>query len=131
VPEGTTRQGRTAVGRRLVGGATVVTLAGELDIAEFLPLRRRLTRMPGATLPSVVVDLTQVQFIDCRVLDSFASLHRSVQRQSGCLRLVAPQSEPLRLLQLCGLDQVFCLYDTLQAAVEPVCARHPSIEATS
>ena len=125
MPDQAARQGCTALGRRLVGGVTVVTLAGELDIAEFVPLRRQLTRMPESTLPSVVVDLTQVQFIDCRVLECFASLHRSVQRQSGCLRLVAPQSEPLRLLQLCGFDQVFCLYDTLQAAVEPVCARHP------
>lgn len=119
---------RVIVDRRIVRGSTVVTLTGELDIAEFMLLRRELTRMPEATLPSVVVDLTQVRFMDCSVLRRLVALHRCVQRQAGCLRLVAPQPGPLRLLRICGYDQVFCLYDTLQAAVEPVCARHSPVD---
>jgi len=123
-PRNDTCGGGAVVGRRLLRGSTVVTLTGELDIAEVLVLRQELTRMPIASLPNVVVDLSRVRFIDCSVLRTFVTAHLSARTQGGCLRLVAPQSEPLHLLQMSRLDQVFCVHDTLEAAVEPVCARH-------
>jgi anti-sigma B factor antagonist len=126
VPELEGRPVRAVVDRRPVRGMTVVTLAGELDIADFLLLGRQLRRMPDAPLPSVVVDLTQVAFIDCSVLRVFVSVHRRAQLHAGCLRIAAPQPEPLHLLRTSRLDQVFCLFGTLQAAVEPVCVRHLS-----
>lgn len=112
------------VDRRLVRGSTVVTLAGELDIAQSRLLRRMLVQMPAAPLPNVVVDLRQVEFIDCSVLRTFVSVHRSARLHAGCLRLVAPRREPLHLLRMSRLDGIFCLHRTLEAAVEPVCATH-------
>lgn len=126
VPELEDCPGRAVVDRRSVRGMTVVTLAGELDIADFPLLGRQLRRLPDAPLPSVVVDLTQVAFMDCSVLRVLVSVHRRAQMQAGCLRIAAPQPEPLHLLRTSRLDQVFCLYDTLQAAVEPLCVRHLS-----
>jgi len=123
-PKDDTCGGGAVVGRRLLRGSTVVTLAGELDIAEVLELRHELTRMPTASLPNVVVDLTQVRFMDCSVLRTLVSAHLQARTQGGCLRLVAPQSEPLHLLKISRLDRVFCLHDTLPAAADPVCARH-------
>lgn len=112
------------VSRRLLRGSTVVTLTGELDIAEVLVLRHELSRLPTASLPNLVVDLAQVRFMDCSVLRTLVTVHLSARTQGGCLRLVAPQSEPLHLLRISRLDQVFCLHDTLEAAVEPVCPTH-------
>ena len=100
---------------------------GELDIAEVLLLRHELTRMPTAPLPNVVADLGGVRFMDCSVLRTLVSVHLSARTQGGCLRLVAPQREPLHLLQISRLDHVFCMHDTLDAAVEPVCARHVAL----
>ena len=116
--------GGVVVSRRLLRGSTVVTLTGELDIAEILVLRHELSRLPTASLPNLVVDLAQVRFMDCSVLRTLVTVHLSARTQGGCLRLVAPQSEPLHLLRISRLDQVFCLHDTLAAAADPVCARH-------
>lgn len=124
VPDLEQRTTETVLDRRLVRGSTVVTLAGELDIADQRLLRRMLTRMPAAPLPHVVVDLRQVEFLDCSTLRIFVSVHRAARLDAGCLRIVAPQTEPLRLLRLSRLDEVFCLHDTLATAVQPRCPTH-------
>jgi anti-sigma B factor antagonist len=124
VPDLEQSASQAVLDRRLVRGSTVVTLAGELDLADLRVLRRLLTRMPAAPLPNVVVDLRQVDFLDCSTLQRFVSVHRSARLEGGCLRIVAPRAEPLRLLRLSRLDVVFCLHDTLAAAVKPRCPRH-------
>ena len=53
--------GHSVIGRQVTRGSTVVTLAGELDLAELRLLRRMLTRLPTASLPNVVADLEDVK----------------------------------------------------------------------
>jgi anti-sigma B factor antagonist len=124
VPDLEQSTSQTVSDRRLVRGSTVVTLTGELDIADQRLLRRMLTRMPAAPLPHVVVDLREVDFLDCSVLRTFVSAHNAARLEHGCLRVAAPQGEPLRLLRLSRLDRVLCLHPTLIAAVRPECPTH-------
>jgi anti-anti-sigma factor len=126
VPDGTRVGARSVVDIRVARGSTVVTLAGELDLAESLVLRRALTRLPDASLPNVVADLRCVDFMDCSALRAFVSAHLAVASQGGCLRIVVRHQQPLDLLRMTGLTAVFCLHDRLGTAVDPLCCNHCS-----
>jgi len=110
--------------KRTVDGLTLVTLAGELDIATAPGLRRDLTSSPDATLPDLAIDLRQVEFIDCAIVSVFMSVYRRVTAQGGCLRLIGDQTGALRLLRLSKLDGVLCVHDSVQVATAAVCGRH-------
>jgi anti-anti-sigma factor len=125
VPDGAGVDERSVADVRVARGSTVVTLAGELDLAELTKLKRALTRLPGASLPNVVVDLRYVDFMDCSALRALVSAHLTVASQGGCLRVVATR-QPLDMLRMTGLTAVFCVHERLGTAVDPLCSKHCS-----
>jgi anti-anti-sigma factor len=109
-------EGAFVVQKRVVDGVTVVTLAGELDLAAVPELGRELSRASDATRPDVVVDLRQVTFMDCSALGVVLRTHKQVTAAGGCLRLTGTQRGPRRVLGLCQLDSVLCAEDSNEAA---------------
>jgi anti-sigma B factor antagonist len=109
---------------RVVDGLTLVTLAGELDLATASALHGDLTRAVAATRPDVAVDLRQVTFMDCSVVSVLVAAYKRVRAAGGCLRLIGDDRGPLRLIRLCKLDRVLCVHDSLEVATATVCHRH-------
>jgi anti-sigma B factor antagonist len=112
------------VEKRAVAGLTLITLAGELDLLCAPGLRQELTSAPDATLPDLAIDLRQVTFMDCAVVNVFLAAYRRVTAHGGCLRLVGDLDGPLRLLHLCHLDGVLCVHDSVDVATAAVCSLH-------
>ncbi len=83
-------------------GATVVSLAGELDLAES-PTR-------------LVVDLSGVKFIDSTALGVLIEARTRMANRRGFL-LAAPGLETKRALEISGLDRHFAVHDSLDAAL--------------
>jgi anti-sigma B factor antagonist len=104
--------------------ATILFLAGELDVAVAPDLRRVCRTLPSAVLPNVVIDLRRVRFMDCSVLGAFVLAHRRAVAAGGRLCLVGTTPGPRRVLEIGGLDGVFCLHDALAPALEPGPWRH-------
>jgi anti-anti-sigma factor len=111
------------VDTRVVNGLTLITLAGELDLSVAPALRRALIPAPAASLPDLAIDLRRVNFMDCSVIGALIRAHRTVTAAGGCLRLIAPQPAPAKLIRLCELDGVFCVHDAVTAATT-ACTRH-------
>jgi anti-sigma B factor antagonist len=114
----------TVVDVRVVDGMTLVTLAGDLDLASASGLRGDLTGSKAASRPDVAVDLRQVTFMDCSVVGVLVAAYKRVRAAGGCLRLVGDDRGPLRLIRLCKLDRVLCVHDSLEVATATVCHRH-------
>jgi anti-anti-sigma factor len=114
----------------MVHGLTVIRLAGDLDVATVAELRRQLAPRPSASLPDLAIDLSEVEFMDCAVVGAMIAARNEVADAGGCVRLAGPGIGPRRILSLCQLDEVFCIYDTLSEATDPVCARHRVPRAT-
>ena len=112
------------VDQQIVEGLTLLTVAGELDVLAAAALRRDLAPSPMATRPDVAVDLRQVTFMDCSAVGALIALYRQVHDAGGCLRLIGAEQGALRLVQLCKLDGVLCVHDSIEKAVAPVCGRH-------
>jgi anti-sigma B factor antagonist len=81
----------------------VVAPRGELDLVGVDDLRRALLQACEAeTL--VVVDLADVTFMDSAALGVIVGATKRMQREGGGLQVVNAQGEPLRAIQITGLD---------------------------
>ena len=90
------------------GGATVVVLVGELDLATTFGLRTRLATLEQTDPPPdrVVVDLTGLDFIDASGISVLLSAQRALAARGSGLVLRAPSRMVRTVLRLLDLDAV-------------------------
>jgi len=93
----------------------VVPLAGELDVAD-PDWAEAIDAALGQGRSRVVVDLTNVTFIDSSVVRALVLGHRRVGDE-GWLRLVYTHHLIARVIDICGLAEVFPQYATVDAAL--------------
>lgn len=97
---------------------TVVRLDGELDHATAPVLAATVDGQIGTGTGPVVVDLTNLRFIDSSGLGVLLRSHRALSGQHGSLHLAGPSPRITKLLGRTGLDLVFNIHHSVQAAVE-------------
>jgi anti-sigma B factor antagonist len=87
------------------GSSTTVRVGGEIDLDTAPQLRECLVALAG----DVVVDLTDVSFVDSQAIGLLIAEHR--RRKEAGARLVVRGSSPmtLRTFELTGVDQVLDL----------------------
>ena len=98
------------------GGVKVVAVAGEVDLSTSPQVRDALLDciLGGA---SIVVDLSQVAYIDSSGVASLVEAFQSAKTRKLGFALANVGETPLRVLKLARLDQVFVIHDTVDAAV--------------
>jgi anti-sigma B factor antagonist len=102
------------------GTAVVVTVAGEIDLLTIDRLRAALAAGfedldDGEIL---VIDLTQVTFMDSRGLQALVDVTQATQQRREPLRIVVDHTRPvIRPIQVTGLDKVLALFDTIEEAL--------------
>ena len=102
-----------AIDRR--NGATIVQLAGELDLYNADEVRAALTTAIAAGPDRVIVDMSQVEFIDSTALGVLIEARSKLGR--GGLTLAAPQIETRRALQVSGLDRHLPVHESIDEAL--------------
>jgi anti-anti-sigma factor len=93
-------------------GATVVSVAGQLDLDTADVLRTALERALAAPVARIVVDLSAVTFCDSIGLSVFATTHNACTTRGGYLRLAAPNPFVRRILTIVGLADHIPVFDT-------------------
>jgi anti-anti-sigma factor len=88
---------------RTTADRTTVTFHGEIDIATVHLVASLLEAATAATHPHVLVDLTDVTFIDCSGLGQIARACRRARDRGGCLTLVCTSVRTLQVLRAAGL----------------------------
>jgi anti-sigma B factor antagonist len=96
-------------------GATVVSLAGELDLYNAQAVRETLLRCCDEAPERLIVDLSEVKFIDSTALGVLIEA-RSRMPNRRSFMLAAPALETRRALQISGLDRHFAVHDTVEGA---------------
>ncbi len=93
------------------GGAAVVTVSGELDLAVVDDLRAALAR-PEAQAETLILDLRGVTFIDSSGLSVIVASHQRMRTAHGRFAVVvARPSAVQRLFELCGLTETLTITD--------------------
>jgi anti-sigma B factor antagonist len=81
----------------------VITLSGELDAYDAPELRRTFETVLETEPALVVLDLTDVSFLDSTVLGAIVGLLRRVRERGGELRTVLPDSTARRIFEITNL----------------------------
>ena len=92
---------------------TVVTVAGELDVASSQVLERELRQLHE--VPVVVVDLRGLTFIDSTGLGVLVRAHQVAREHGRRFGLVRGNGQVSRLLSLTGLDEELLVADSAEA----------------
>jgi anti-sigma B factor antagonist len=93
-----------------VAGGWVVDVSGEVDLHTAPQLRAALDAAVSAAGESagagVMVDLTDVGFMDSTGLGELVGAHRALERAGSRLHLAVGNERVARLLSITGLDEV-------------------------
>src|SRR4051794_28378505 len=102
-------------------GATV-SIAGELDIATVPRVREALASPVVAGAEAVVVDLTEVSFMDSTGLAALLELQRALTARGGRLAIACPEGPARLLLDVTGVADKLELHPTLAGAEAAISA---------
>jgi anti-sigma B factor antagonist len=98
----------------------VLALEGELDLHASRALAPRLSEMAAdGDLSLLVVDLSEVTFIDSSGLGAILQAHRRLSRQGRAVAVVAPKgSAAAVVIELAGLTSILRLAHSREAALQ-------------
>lgn len=109
-----------SVSTRTAESCTVVAVAGDLDISTAPDLRAALVDVINADAPMVVVDLTEVQFLDSTALGVLVGSYTTVRNHSGRFAIVNDHEAVLKVLRITALHDVLGVQPTLDGAIAAV-----------
>jgi anti-sigma B factor antagonist len=95
----------------LDGRVVVVSLSGEMDVYSAAKLRNELNRVFSEGKVHVVLDLTELEFMDSTGLGVMARASRRAQEAGGELVLRSPQRPLQKVLEITGMHRVFTVVE--------------------
>ncbi|WP_116112393.1 STAS domain-containing protein [Austwickia chelonae] len=105
------------VATREEDGIAVVSVSGDVDVSNAVRLRDGLDKVLITGQSRLVVDLSDVPFMDSTGLGVLIGRLKVVRARRGSMRLVCAEPRMLRVLSITGLDTVFPMYATVAEAV--------------
>ncbi|GAA0604150.1 hypothetical protein GCM10009547_02410 [Sporichthya brevicatena] len=108
--------GQVVVTRPVEAGPPVLTLTGEWDAADEQlgeSLLAHLTVGDG----HLVIDMLNVSFIDSSVVRALVAVHREAAARDGWVRLVYTHHVIRRVIEICGLTELFPQFGSVEAAM--------------
>jgi anti-sigma B factor antagonist len=94
-----------------------VRLTGEIDLYNAHAVRDALFEACSDGPERVIVDLSEVEFIDSTALGALIEARAMLPNRNGFI-LAAPRMETRRTLQISGLDRHFSVRETVSEALE-------------
>ena len=114
-----------AISTSVQQGATVVVVGGEIDVYTAPLLRDALDQQVAGGRIHLVVNLDDVDFMDSTGLGVLVGRLKLIRNNSGWMRVVCTRERILKVFRITGLDKVFAIFDTVEAAL----AAEPTEEA--
>jgi anti-sigma B factor antagonist len=104
---------------RKEGGASVITVKGELDLASTPALEEELDRV-ARTSPSVlIVDLRELDFMDSTGLSVLVRAHQRAQDDGQRFAVINGAHQVRRLLKLTGVADRLTVVESPDELLEP------------
>jgi anti-sigma B factor antagonist len=101
----------------------VVTVGGELDLANAGELDRELEQLVEASADQVIVDLLDVPFLESTALGVLLRHTRALRTNGRELTLVSDDVRVARVIEIAGLTSHLRLAKTLREAIDDALAR--------
>ena len=98
----------------------VVVLEGEIDIYSAPEFKEVLVNSIEGGAHRIIVDLTEVTFIDSTALGVLVSGAKRVRPRNGNLDIVCSDENIIRIFEITGLDRIFGIYPSRVEAIQAV-----------
>lgn len=98
-------------------GAKVVAIVGDVDMSTAPELRQVLQRMVSDRPDCMVVDLSQVPYIDSSGLATLVECYQGTQKFGGRMGLSGLSQSVFEVFRMTHLDKHFTIYSTLEEAI--------------
>ncbi|WP_353940671.1 STAS domain-containing protein [Streptomyces sp. HUAS MG91] len=99
-------------------GATVLTLAGEVDHHTAPQFYAAMDQAPFTPETPVVIDLADLAYCDSTGITALISAYNRAQDTHSRLIFTDPHRDLMHLLRIVGLDQLFTFRPTVTDALE-------------
>ncbi len=109
-----------------IGGRTegedvaVISLAGEVDVANASQVRDAALKLVEGGQKNLVVDMAATEFIDSTGLGMLVGLLTRQKEKGGDVLIAGAQPRVKRLFDITGLAQVFRIHEDVPAALKEV-----------
>jgi anti-sigma B factor antagonist len=103
-----------ALTTRYEGRATVIEVAGELDILTVAKLIARVDEAIRRRRGDVVIDLTEAEFIDSMGLHALLNIQRRLIRQARALGVICPPGAVHNAIELARLAEPLGIVSTME-----------------
>ena len=102
-----------------LAGAHLIEARGEIDISNVFEMTRQVLSALAEGSTAIVLDLCDVTHLDSSGLAAIISAHNQItETPGGKLALVLDEKRLRRTFELRGLDNVFLIRSTREAALE-------------
>jgi anti-sigma B factor antagonist len=99
------------------GGVLIVEVAGEVDMTTAPELSRAIDQVPDGTT-HVVVDLSEVSFLDSSGLNTLVQGRRMLEERQVAMKVVVPEGGAIRrVFEITHLTEPLTVVDTRQSAL--------------
>jgi anti-sigma B factor antagonist len=107
-----------SIASREVDGVTVLDLSGRITLGEgSVQLRDAIRDLIGKGQKSILLNLSEVNYIDSSGLGELVSAYTTARNQGAALKLLGLSKKVNDLLQLTKLYTVFDIYDDEASAI--------------
>ncbi|MBN1555646.1 MAG: STAS domain-containing protein [Phycisphaerae bacterium] len=96
----------------------IVSVHGSVDVLDAPALQDQLEQLIPLPSPLVVLDLSDLDFIGPDGIDALLTARQALQSHHGEIRLVHPNPEIRRVLQVTRLTEILPIFDTVEQAME-------------
>jgi len=100
-----------------LAGAVLVRLRGSVGIAQAGAMRKKLEALALRKVPTIILDLSEMDFICSAGLGGIISGHLKCRHHNGQICLLDPQPAVRQLLETTRLTKLFGVYKTLDEAL--------------
>ena len=97
-------------------GVTIVKPAGEIDLGRSPALRVKLGEVIGRNSPRVIVDLSQVSYMDSSGVATLVEALQQCRAGNQTLVLCSMQPRVHSIFEIARLDMVFKIVESLEEA---------------
>lgn len=103
---------------RVEGNKTVVAISGELDVFTAPKLDEMLAESIEAGRINLILDLTDVTFLDSTGLGTMVKALKRARERGGSLKVVATAERITKVFKITELDRAMSLSDSLSDALD-------------
>jgi anti-sigma B factor antagonist len=101
-----------------VDGGCLLVVAGEIDLANVNIFIERLFELSANGDQKIVLDLTDVEFIDSTVINALYAAAPRIRSNGGDMAIVIINPSVSRVIEIAGLDLVYRMARTRRLAFE-------------